>query len=189
MRRRLLAPFVVGLLLGGCGVPDYHSENQDSPSETAPGRETPLPGDALVDRAKEAELNAEYFDRFIACMKEQGMTVNPVEGGGFSIDPGGGGDAALSQAEDECRATIGEDPGYAPVTADEAAMLYDAELFTKKCLENLGYAIPEAPSREEFIETYLQPFTGVSPWSAYGDIEDPLAVSDKCPPPSLASLG
>jgi hypothetical protein len=141
-----------------------------------------------VDRALEAQLNAEYFDRYLGCLREQGFEVTPAGDGGFTVS---GNQDALSAAEEECMTRIGPDPGYAPITAEEADALYDLELAVMACLVQQGVQVEAPPSREKFIESYLIAQEGTvttSPWSAYISVVDPSAFDEVCPPAELTDI-
>lgn len=179
----------------GCGDAQPATEESDrvptlpsEPSnELAPASPpvTPIAPATPVDRELEAELNAEYFDRFLGCMRDLGFEVTPTDDGGFTLS---GDPDALASAEAECKSRIGPDPGYAPVTAEEAAALYDRELAVMGCLEEQGVQVPEPPSREAFIQSYLALQEGTdttSPWSAYRSVRDPAVFEEACPPADL----
>lgn len=143
-----------------------------------------------VDRELEAQLHAEYTDRFMSCMSELGMTVTELDDGGFEVI-GDGTPESVNLAQEECLARVGTVAPYAPVTAEEADALYDLELAVKVCLEEQEVNVSEPPSRENFIESYLahsKGVTTVSPWSAYRAVLDPSELEEICPPATLSGI-
>jgi hypothetical protein len=83
-----------------------------------------------------------------------------------------------------CSAKYPIDPKYSiPLTNDELSELYDYlanEL--QPCLEEEGYEVPDAPSRETFIESY----TETGGWNLYENVfgggqDEWYAINEKCP--------
>jgi len=175
---------IAAVSVAGCSSTQTPRAAPPTPPTEVQAPNTP-PSGAPVDRAAEAEVHAEYFDRYHSCLAELGITVTPTEDGGFEVDPGAGGDAALAEADAACKARLGDPPDYAPVTREELTKLYDTELATRDCLEANGYDVREPPSREEFIESYLGDQAGIAAWSSYTDVLDPTEIEDTCPQPTL----
>jgi hypothetical protein len=91
----------------------------------------------------------------VQCMADKGWEVQLDNDGGWSTTVGVP-DEQLEQFDadvDDCRATFGLDQPPPPLTQQEAEELYD--LLTgavADCVRNLGYTVPEPPSRQAYVE-------------------------------------
>lgn len=154
---------VVSALLGSCS-----SSSEIGPSGSMP--QSVL--DARAAATEREDTLVESIERIRACMEESGFHVEieiDEEFGGMGItgNPGSDQAAAYHQALGECEARVfpslsvgnGEAPSEAYLSA-----LFDYYTALSECLEQLGYDIPESPSRDTFIE--MSP-----PWSPYDGLE------------------
>lgn len=143
------------------------------------------------NRKLESQLEAEWGDRWLSCMRDSGYEPHVQADGGYQFD---GPDDAVSAAVAACRKQAGPEVTYAPITPSEANHLYDLELAAKKCLEEHGVPVSDPPSREHYIETVLGQHSvggvavGETPWQAYSSVLGDWTPWEKlCPLPSLWS--
>lgn len=131
---------------------------------------------------------SEYEDRTVACFEEEGLTVTPVDGVDgppWEIGRGGLDDAAYEPIIDMCIDRVG-DPPIAPVTPEEASGMYDLTLELAACLEAHGVTVADPPSREQWVEIFLE---GEPPWTPYeSDPQSFGRFSSDCGQPELADL-
>lgn len=139
-----------------------------------------------TSRRLEEELAAEWSDRVMACMGDAGYQVTKHSDGSWEVEVGS--DAAeafevAEQVEAACQDAVGPYPTPAPLTAEEASALYDANLEAKACLELHGVVVEEPPSREKYVADYL---AMEPPWSPYATVADRMDAV--CPQPTLADI-
>ncbi len=158
-------------LLSGCGVSTPQPESttsfdaesflaeQQLSERTAlleqyPDAIVPLPSD--IDRIRLVD-ESEWAMTIAECLQSRGFTASSSNGG-VSVGPlPPGQDSALAVAQYVCSVEYPVEP-TAPLTVDEVGLLYDyfvAELVP--CLERNGQSIPDAPSREVFVDQYDSP--------------------------------
>jgi hypothetical protein len=119
------------------------------------------------------------------CLVGQGFAdVKAMPDGGIESGPVPPAQAeAYAVAMYVCSAQYPMDPKYlAPMTDDRIGALYDYYVDEMvPCLEAEGYAVPPAPSRETYIDTYLTggwtPYDGVAPSSN----AEWYRINDVCP--------
>lgn len=156
------------LFLGACGTPD----DSEISTATAPTAKTYDEYDLL---------QADWSSRYVQCVREAGGEARIV---GESIDrplvPGreerGGLDAV-------CLDQVGEPPLTPPLSESFLAGLYELLSDQADCLRAEGYDVPEAPSRQEWVESY----SGES-WNPLGAVHasgrDVHEAARSCPQPS-----
>lgn len=170
VQQRASLGFAVGtvLLLSACGTP------QDAEVSTA-----------AVQTAETYDeydlLQADWSSRYVQCVREAGGDARVVGG---SIDrplvPGrserGGLDAV-------CLDQVGGPPMTPPLSESFLAGLYELFQVQAECLRSAGYDVPEAPSRQEWVENY----SGES-WNPLGAVHasgrDVAQAARSCPQPS-----
>lgn len=201
--RRFGGAAVVGVLvitgLTGCSPASPPTDGPSVPSTavpTIPSGGSP-PSSKFVtppepatppNRKLESQLDAEWTDRWLSCMTDSGFPPTVNDAGGYTFP---GEQEAVSAAVDACSKQAGPQPTYAPLTPSEASHMYDLELATKKCLEGLGVAVPQPPSRDQYIQDVLSQKSvdgvdvGPHVWRAYDNVLDWSDYSDQCPVPSL----
>lgn len=163
-----------------------------APPETRAGAHTPTVSaepftyEPPQSRAQEAVISAEWNDRVMACLADAGITVTRLDDG-WEVEVGSTSDeafAAVEQLEADCREAVGPYPTPAPVTAEEASLLYDANLDAAECLRKHGVFPPEASSRERFVAAYL---AMEPPWSPFS-VPGALQLQEVCPQPHLIDV-
>ncbi|AXH37525.1 hypothetical protein DVJ78_18285 (plasmid) [Humibacter sp. BT305] len=80
---------------------------------------------------------------------------------------------------DECDKELGFE--VRPLTTDEYSNLYNEYLDSLQCLRDAGYALPEPPTEQTFVDTYQS-----EPWSPWTDlpIESQPQALQVCPQPT-----
>jgi hypothetical protein len=140
------------------------------------------------NRKLEAQLNAEWTDRWLSCMRDNGYEPHPRDDGGWNFD---GNSDAVSAQVGACSKQAGPEVTYAPITPSEASHLYDLELAANACLADHGVAVTTPPSREQYIESVLtqKVVNGVAmtpkQWQAFDAVLDWDHWGAICPVPSL----
>lgn len=191
MKYLVLTTALVGLL-AGCSGDSSSSAGPANTHAVLPPTPSVVTGAPAVDRKQEAQLSAEWFDRWLSCMGDLGFSVTPTDDGGYTIQ--GADDSSVEQGTQTCTEEAGPEPTPAPLTAEEASELYDLELATKACLEAHGQVVTEPPSREEYVQSKLaQPVGGQHalsshPWQAWDGVAD-ASLQAVCPQPSEVDLG
>lgn len=120
------------------------------------------------------------------CLEDLGWDID-VDGGSVSVRqlPDEQVDQYLAD-RDDCLATLGYDELPPPsFTADELARAYEVLLEVADCVRDLGHHVPDAPSRQAFIDQMLEhpipqwhPYDGVVRDGDPGQIQQ---VEEHCP--------
>lgn len=136
----------VVVALASCTTPD---EPDDASTTTSAPRE-----DFAVNMA--------------GCLQEKGWNVEAHE----ETNSFGNVDGLLpEQAEryqedsDECLAEFGYDPAPPPITPERAEVIYEVMLEVAQCIRDLGFHVPEAPSKQAWVEERVR--EGIGPWHPY----------------------
>lgn len=150
--RRAAATLLVGMtaVIAGCAGPD-----------------PVVPADPIESGA--------FGEDMVRCLAAKGWTVQVDDNGAVVAD--GIPDAQMNQFRadrDSCLAAFDYDE-FA-VTPDMASSFYDKQLAVAECLRELGYDIPDAPSREAFVEELVA--TGLSSWLPYDAVVDAALAGD-----------
>jgi hypothetical protein len=139
-----------------------------------------------LSRVQEAQLLAEQNDRFLSCLREEGIRVEPDDEGALArIYWGNIGVEASNAIRTSCSQQAGPEPEILPATRDELSALYDLHIETKECLEAQGVTVKEPPSRTKWIEDSLSNPEG--PWLPYESL-GAVAYQDLCPDADLYHL-
>lgn len=159
----------------------------EGPASTGSSTEAAAPGQASPDRAAEGRSRAEWTDRLISCLQEDGWSITVTEEG-FEVDTSGSTDEALQVSEAACQERIGDYPTPAPLTDEEIEGLYALYLQSARCLQDLGIGVNSPPSEELYVQQYRSSFeSGTPPWSPYDNAREPGAF-ETCPEPTLEDL-
>jgi hypothetical protein len=142
----------------------------------------------MPDREAEARSRAEWNDRLISCLREEGWPVTVTQEG-FDVDFSQSSEEAFFASEAACRERIGDYPTPAPLTAEEIEGLYRLSLDALDCLKGLGVEVDHAPSLELYTQQYRESMKGgPAPWTPFQDVENLAAVEQTCRQPSLDDL-
>ncbi len=137
-----------------------------------------------------------YDATMATCLNDAGFTTTePAPGGGLSYGTNGIDETqakAYNTAEYVCAARFSLKPKYATDwTPSQLGLVYDYDYEAlAPCLRERGYAVPPAPSREDFIRDFFSPNT--SRWDPYAAISPPEPLNlqqelyDSCPPRPLS---
>lgn len=88
---------------------------------------------------------------------------------------------------EECHIEIGVDLSPPQVTPEEASELYDILLKVADCVRDLGYDVPDAPSRQTFVDELVS--YPIPSWHPYDPVYDTGRMADiqrveaECPIP------
>ncbi|WP_372984947.1 hypothetical protein [Microbacterium sp.] len=118
----------------------------------------------------------------VECLEGKGWAVEvDEESMQFRVDTASDSEQLELEEDDAaCYEELGVDPNRA-LTSDEFDLLYRQYQEGASCLENLGFEISAAPSRQVFSDTYYSdPWL---PWTEVSDAEFSEAV-EICPMPS-----
>lgn len=145
------------------------------------------PGIERPDVAVEKVMDAEgYPAQLVDCVHEAGfpeVTLDPD--GGIAYE--GSQLPAYDLALYTCSARFPVDPKYTqPLDDEQLSKLYD--YYTQElvpCIESEGYTAPEAPTRQYFIEHYLegawQVYAGVADATQTGSMSEWYRMNEVCP--------
>lgn len=148
--------------------------------EQYPDAVAPLPSE--IQRIRLID-ESEWSDTLAECLTGKGFEALNSSSGGISVGPvPTGQDSALAVAAYICSVEYPVQPSE-PLSTDEIGLLYDyfvTDLIP--CLEGNGYSIPNAPSREVFVEQ----FGSQGPWLPYnfvfpGGPEEDRQLRAECP--------
>lgn len=172
-----------------CGFLAFVAVTGCSETSRTPTDSQDAPTISSLTRDEEAELIAEYDDRYVSCMEGEGIAVTRIsdQGGGWEFDFSGLERDAFEAISASCFDAAGDPPPISPPTRTELAALYDLNISAKECLEGEGANVSEPPSREVWIESYLDESSSAGPWTPYG----PGMLSTfgaACPQPDLYDI-
>lgn len=166
---RSAAPFLLGgaavvLALAGCA-------GSPVPESTGNGSEQPAA--------------SEVTELVVGCLQDAGWDVI-LQSDGYEIrNLTEAQTASYELDEAECQEASGwNDMAAEELTPERLSVMYDDELVRADCLRAEGFDVPEAPSRQSYIDRY----TGEDPWYAYKFVEPAdlseaewTALQEKCP--------
>lgn len=126
----------------------------------------------------------ELARKMVQCMGDKGWDVKVHPDGGLEANyPNDQAERYIGDNE-QCR----EETGFgrsSPVTAEQAAKIYDELLRVADCVRALGYDVSEPPSKQAYVEGLMN---GRLPWHPYSNVfEDGpneaarRQLNDKCP--------
>lgn len=148
-----LAALTTLAAIAGCGS----AETRGAP---APGAETTTTTDRFAPQRAVA-----------SCLRESGWAVDFSESDG-SYEVAGVPEAQASQLQADELACgeefLPEAVGVSEVTPEQWTQMYAAELEVAECLRGEGYDVPEAPTEQAFVDSYVSG-TG-EPWSPYASV-------------------
>lgn len=176
---------IVLLAIASCSV---ESGEGARPGKSAPTAAEQTSATQPPNREAEARSVAEWTDRLISCLREEGWAVALTEDG-FEVEVGQDNDEAFQASETACTERIGAFPTPAPPTEQEIEGLYALNLKAVQCLKEQGITVEPPPSLELYVEQYRQSLQGgPAPWSPYANVENLAAVEGACPQPGLEDL-
>lgn len=215
--RRLVLLAGALLLLSACAAPadrtaDSSSTGAEAPrgarAPTAPALDAPLAPQSGEERTTAAHATPvapavpfdgsveEFFVALTTCLEDAGWAVEiDPSGNGINFEGGAAGAQDEQRAVADCQQQVGGPP--APPAVDEALAraVYEFHLGTRECLIEHGYSISPPPSDEQFIDTYVNSFSGndpAAPWSPYIEVDPATeaewaAINEACPqsPPGM----
>lgn len=127
-----------------------------------------------------------YVEELVQCLRTGGADVNVVNSVTFSATVGPGQtEEQLQSLYEACRTEAGPPPERRtdPETAKRVYVAYQQIV---ECLDELGYAVPEAPSEEVFVDRFV---AGEDTWHPYNgletqitSLEEQIRVEQLCPP-------
>jgi len=122
------------------------------------------------------KTNSEVAQKRFQCLKSKGWDVRFERGAILSEIPS----AQQSQFDSddrECLKKAGFDPD-APISAEQFKEIFASYKRIEACLKHGGWATPERPSFEAFVDTYES-----SPWIPWNDVppNDLPQAGSKCP--------
>lgn len=130
----------------------------------------------------------EWVSSVRGCLEQAGVEVIPLpEGGGaFEYRPRAGmSDSEMDTIVSRCQEPLGAIPN--PVDAETADRYLDRGVVVADCLDQLGYEISQAPSREFFRAEFAKgngppwdPWAEVS--SQFASVDDQQVALSRCPP-------
>lgn len=127
------------------------------------------------------------MDAYVGCLRDKGVDAKLVEGRNGqlpSIEPAYGPGAELWEGmlDLACVEAVGEPPQPPEPTREFTAAYYDLMVLQAECLRAEGYAVSEAPPKDEWVEgggpPVWDPVTQIM--DAAVDVEGAL---DSCPDP------
>ena len=138
-------------------------------------------GDSAVPVDEVSEI-----DQLAGCVREAGFDVTVFPPDGMSVDAPPEQQSEVAAIQDECRESLGVFQ-FEELTDADYDTLYEASLENARCLTDLGYDIPPAPSRQAFQDTYES-----DPWLPYSSPglaalgpEEFAKAEEECPQPRV----
>lgn len=159
MSRWLMVGLSLLLVMAACSS----SGNATGRNQAAPGLFDPVQLDEIPDFDEWARVYA-------ACMRGKGWNATIEDDGGVAIDDRTADQRVLAQVDrEECNAEMVEsgvipDPRRPP-SEEIVRDVYDLALELRACFVENGYAVPEAPSWETFLESTLNSSEEEHPWN------------------------
>ncbi|AEE44252.1 hypothetical protein [Cellulomonas fimi] len=159
VRRTVVAATALVAVLGGC------SEPSSEPTDTA--WEEPA-WFAEQDREREEARSA-----LQGCMDGRGWAVPMTEDGGTTT--GFTDETEANRFMEDSRACLAESglESEVALSTDEIEELYDRQLETLECLRREGVELPDAPTRETYVEQtsrFLGGDESATWWEPYADL-------------------
>ncbi|KRC62690.1 hypothetical protein ASE14_02375 [Agromyces sp. Root81] len=122
------------------------------------------------------------IDQLAECVREAGFDVTVFPPDGMSVDAPPEQQSEVAAVQEACRQSLGVFQ-FEELTDADYDTLYELTLENAKCLTELGYDIPPAPSRQVFQDTYDS-----DPWLPYSSPElaelgpkEFAKAEEKCP--------
>lgn len=147
-------------------------------SSSAPSPRTPSASATVMD-------SLTYARTIYECLRDKGwdVTFDPYQGGIESSIP----QAQMSkyQADDDaCSSGLPTQPPLSAWTDQDWTKAYDAQVKAAECLTKLGVDEPPVPSRQAFIDSWLNSDAWIA-YGAVGDVNESTLDSylTKCPQP------
>ncbi|UOE42831.1 hypothetical protein [Agromyces larvae] len=93
--------------------------------------------------------------------------------------------SAQKESFDSALASCGDDNPYVPLNESQIREMYQLELANKACIEELGYTVGDAPSEQNYIDTY----DTAKWWFAIASVQGTSGsqieeIVQACPPPT-----
>ncbi|WP_454050311.1 hypothetical protein [Cellulomonas sp. Marseille-Q8402] len=143
--------------------------------------------------AEQAQRQAEYREGLQACVTARGWNVT-VDGAGGVVEPFDDADYPLWEADrDACRGELGLGAAMGALTRERAALVYERQVDTWRCVRDAGHEVPPPPSEEAFVEELTgsgeRGAPGATEWGPYGDLPRRLPAAEmnelveECPEP------
>lgn len=112
-----------------------------------------------------------WEDDVVGCLQEKGWDA--------SVAPEGGFEAAFPTDQEEqyradveaCHDELGDAMDPPPMSSEEVERAYDMLLDVATCVRGLGFEVPEAPSKQAYVEHLVN--NGIGPWHPYDGITEP----------------
>jgi len=167
MLRLLVSAAAATAVLAACT--SDHPATGDSTGTPPPASEssaTRVP--ALPDEPENRSLEEQVRD-LVRCLNDRGWETEILPGSNTyrTVVPPEQMDRYNADIE-ECQAEIGVDMSPPQVTPQEASKLYDILLEVADCVRGLGYHVPEAPSRQSFVDDLVS--YPVPSWHPYDPV-------------------
>lgn len=124
---------------------------------------------------------ADWSNKYVECARSFGADARVTPEGSIS-NPVAPGRSTTDGLDSECIAKVGSAPAPPELTPAFLAGLYELYVEQANCLRELGYVIPDPPSRREWVENY-----GADSWEPISQLNAQGAYSDEafkqCPQP------
>jgi hypothetical protein len=187
MRRSALIAVAVAVMAATACSPDS-TEPDDGGTSPSPLEEESPEDSSLRAQLERAEL---AYEAYFYCMVDRGWELTRL--GDRWIDGSESGGIPEEQLDayhaddEECGQQSGRaDLGTPSVSAEEAALLYDLLLEVAVCVRDLGYQVPDPPSKQSFVDDLVAyPIPAWHPHNASTAPEDRQRIMTQCPVPPL----
>lgn len=147
---------------------------------------TPARQDSGAHPDDEALTYPERIELVVACLSSNGFEASSYEGFGIRIDAASDEQLAVAQRiEGECWEEVNARfPAPPPLSVEDQ---YDYMIEVANCLRELGYTIPEAPTRETYVDSRSADRPPSEFWDPYAILArqgvDTWALQrESCPP-------
>lgn len=173
-QRLLLVAVICAALSVSCGG----GPESDAPASSSGASQTAT----SLTRQQENQLQSEWSDRWVSCLRGEGIQIQELPDGGVELNYEGLSDDDFERLDSECQEQAGPLPTPAPVSEAEARQLYQWDLETRQCFIDSGFTPVEPSSEQEYVDNYL---VMQAPWSPYEGIEDIPGAQAACPQRAL----
>jgi hypothetical protein len=178
-----LVAMTLVLAAAGC-TPDDGPTGQppSTPSPDAPAATTDAGPLAIGPSDEDEEA---YRQTWLRCMRDRGWETTVNTDGSFRTEVPDDQDEVYHADFEDCQQEAGVHLPPLEVTPEYAGAVYDRLLEVAECVRDLGYHVPDPPSRQAFVDALVAyPIPAWHPYNSAYDAGGPGAqqrVEAECP--------
>jgi hypothetical protein len=173
----------LGLAVAGC-TPD-HGPTEGPPPPPSPDATSATAGAGPLAIGPSDEDEEAYRQTWLRCLRDRGWETTVHADGSFSTQVPDDQDDVYHADFEDCQEEAGVHLPPLEVTPKYAGAVYDRLLEVAECVRDLGYHVPDPPSRQAFVDALVAyPIPAWHPYnSAYeaGGPGSQQRVETECP--------